>query len=193
MTPAGRDLPSPSLPSFSPLPLDLMSSEMFHIPAGHARESQDEDQGVLGGRATIGDDGPTEESNVHARDRDGRAGQVDGRTEEHRRAGRTGEGDETMELQLRAEGDGRGKEGDGLVQDGVTLFMIDGAWRQVPCKHWAWTPLPQRTTYPRCTYPCDSPFDCSVRWHGKVDWEYEYSDWIPKVRRPFKLDCLLFG
>lgn len=164
---------------------------MFQISADGASECPDDNQDMLEEQANAGDkpvaegDGQAEGSNEQVNEGNGCAPEAQGRAEQHGRTGQTGESDETMELQLRAEGGGRGMEGDSMVEDGVVFFMIDGAWRQVRREHWAWTSLAQHTTYRRCDHHrCDSPFDCL---HGKVVREYKYSDWIPKVRRPFKL------
>lgn len=73
------------------------------------------------------------------------------------------------------------EEGDRKVQGGVPLFMIDGEWRHVSHKHWAWTPLVVR----RKTY---RQREDTSRYIVTVFWEYDSFKWIPKVPLPFTFD-----
>lgn len=183
--------PRASLRSFRcPLYLEIMDSNVLHVSANSARECQCGGQDVLDGQASAETervaegDGQVEESEGR-----GYAKDVKKRLEEDDRTRSMREGDETGKPELGLGRDERAKEGSSMVEDGIVRFMIEGKWRQVPHEHWTWIPSACHTTYQRCQwFVCDSPFDCSERYHAKVFRDHDYVDWIPKVQLRFELN-----
>lgn len=162
-----------------------MGVNRFYASVNTTDEDKRDGHDLLDGRAedkpVAGDNGQAEESNKQVKEDDGQA---------NSRTGRVGEGDATMELWGKAEGEGRAKEGDCKVEDGVVFFMIDGVWRQVPHEPWGWTSLAQRTTWNRCDQLWCHRRRPNVQVHHKDLWKYDYLDWSSKVPLPSRFDIL---